>query len=253
MATARAALVARGLSKAFGALRAVDQVDFEVSEGEVFGIAGPNGAGKTTLFNLVSGIPFSTDTGTISFYGQRIEKLAPHRIFRGGLARTFQKESVFDALSVRQNVRVSAAFGQTGPRRERTQKVDAVLERVGLAEVAEAQAATLPLYAKKRLMLGAALVARPKLLMLDEPGAGLNAVELDEFMKLVLELNREGLTLIVIEHVLSLLFGVSHRIMIMDSGRKIAEGPPDQIARNDAVIEAYLGERGKEAFRALAS
>jgi branched-chain amino acid transport system ATP-binding protein len=245
-------LAAQGVGKTFGALRAVSDVDFEVAEGEVFGIAGPNGAGKTTLFNLISGIPFSTDTGTITFYGQRIEKLSPHRIFRAGLARTFQKESVFDALSVRQNVRVAAAFGKAGSRAERAGKVAAVLARVGLDDVAEAQAATLPLYAKKRLMLAAALVTEPKLLMLDEPGAGLNAVELDEFMKLVLELNQEGLTLIVIEHVLPLLFGVSHRIMIMDSGREIAEGPPETIARNDAVIEAYLGERGKEAFRALA-
>jgi branched-chain amino acid transport system ATP-binding protein len=252
MAAAQTVLAARGVGKTFGALRAVSEVDFEVAEGEVFGIAGPNGAGKTTLFNLISGIPFSTDSGTITFYGQRIERLSPHRIFRAGLARTFQKESVFDALSVRQNVRVAAAFGRAGSRGERTGQVNAVLARVGLDDVAEAQAATLPLYAKKRLMLAAALVTQPKLLMLDEPGAGLNAVELDEFMKLVLELNKEGLTLIVIEHVLPLLFGVSHRIMIMDSGREIAEGPPEAIARNDAVIEAYLGQRGKEAFRALA-
>lgn len=252
MAAAQTVLAAQGLTKTFGALRAVSDVDFQVSDGEVFGIAGPNGAGKTTLFNLISGIPFSTDSGTISFFGKRIDSLPPHRIFRFGLARTFQKESVFDALSVRQNVRVAAAFGRASSRAERTEKVDAVLDRVGLTSVADAQAANLPLYAKKRLMLAAALVTEPKLLMLDEPGAGLNAVELDEFMKLVLELNRGGLTLIVIEHVLSLLFGVSHRIMIMDSGRKIAEGPPEEIARDDAVIEAYLGERGKEAFRALA-
>jgi ABC-type branched-subunit amino acid transport system ATPase component len=247
----RALLSVRGVSKSFGSLQAVSGIDFDVFEGEIFGIAGPNGAGKTTLFNLITGIPFGADKGDISFDEKPIRKVSPHRIFKSGLARTFQKESCFDSLTVRENVRIAAAFGTSGGRRTRAEDVSAALDEVDLADRADQVAATLPLYAKKRLMVASALVTKPKLLMLDEPGAGLNAVELEEFMKLVTNLNRRGLTLIVIEHVLSLLFGISHRLMIMDSGSKIAEGVPEEIARDDTVIEAYLGTRGKEAFHAL--
>jgi branched-chain amino acid transport system ATP-binding protein len=247
----RALLSVRGVSKSFGNLQAVSGVDFDVFEGEIFGIAGPNGAGKTTLFNLITGIPFGADVGDVSFDEKPIRKMSPHRIFKSGVARTFQKESCFDSLTVSENVRIAAAFGTSGGRRSRAEEVSEALDAVDLADWADQVAATLPLYAKKRLMVASALVTKPRLLMLDEPGAGLNTVELGEFKKLVLDLNRRGLTLIVIEHVLSLLFGISHRLMIMDSGVKIAEGVPEEIARNDTVIEAYLGARGKEAFHAL--
>ncbi len=222
-AAANVVLSARGASKSFGSLRAVHDVSFDVYEGEIFGIAGPNGAGKTTL----------------------------HKIFKAGIARTFQKEAAFDSLSVTENVRLAAAFGGSGSRRSRASDVREALDALELAEFADRRAGTLPLYAKKRLMLASALVEKPALIMLDEPGAGLNSVELDQFMQLVRRLNAAGLTVIVIEHVLGLLFGISHRLMIMDSGRKIAEGQPEVIARDDAVIEAYLGERGKNAFHAL--
>ena len=251
MSTENAILSVRGISKSFGNLRAVDNVDFDVSEGEIFGIAGPNGAGKTTLFNLITGIPFRADTGEIDFDGQSIARLPPHKIFKRGVARTFQKESAFDSLTVAENVRVAAAFGGHGKRRTRSRDVEAVLEAVDLTPRHDETAGTLPLYAKKRLMVATALVIKPRLLMLDEPGAGLNAVELDEFMQLVLKLNAGGLTVIVIEHVLPLLFGVSHRLMIMDAGAKIAEGAPEVVARDDDVIEAYLGERGKQVFHAV--
>jgi ABC-type branched-subunit amino acid transport system ATPase component len=240
------------VSKSFGSLRAVHDVSFDVREGEIFGIAGPNGAGKTTLFNLVTAIPFRSDAGTITFDGQAITRMAPHRIFKSGIARTFQKESVFDTLTVAENLRVAAAFfGGWGSRASRASDVRATLEVTGLGDVAEQRAATLPPYVKKRLMIASALVTRPRILMLDEPGAGLNAIELDQIKGLVTSLNRDGLTVVVIEHVLALLFGISDRLMIMDYGVKIAEGPPAEIARNDAVIEAYLGERGKKAFHAL--
>jgi ABC-type branched-subunit amino acid transport system ATPase component len=240
------------VSKSFGSLRAVHDVSFDVREGEIFGIAGPNGAGKTTLFNLITAIPFRADAGTITFDGQAITKLPPHKIFKAGVARTFQKESVFDTLTVAENLRVAAAFfGGWSARASRTADVGAALEVTGLAELADRRAATLPPYAKKRLMIASALVTRPRILMLDEPGAGLNAIELDQIKELVTNLNRQGLTVIVIEHVLALLFGISHRLMIMDYGEKIAQGAPAEVARNDAVIEAYLGERGKQAFHAL--
>jgi branched-chain amino acid transport system ATP-binding protein len=248
----KALLSVRGVSKSFGSLRAVRDIAFDVGEGEIFGIAGPNGAGKTTLFNLITAIPFHADAGTIEFDGQRITRMPPHKIFKIGVARTFQKESCFDSLTVAENLRIAAAFfGGSAARRSRSSNVRAALEVTGLADDAERRAGTLPLYAKKRLMIASALVTRPRILMLDEPGAGLNAVELDQIKNLVLGLNRDGLTVIVIEHVLALLFGISHRLMIMDYGEKIAEGPPAAVARDDAVIEAYLGERGKKALHAL--
>ena len=248
-----ALLELKGVSKAFGGLQCINGLDLDVREREVVSVIGPNGAGKTTLFNLITAIPFRADSGTIAFAGQAITKLAPHKIFKVGIARTFQKESCFDSLTVVENLRVAAAFfGGWSARSSRSSDVHRALELTDLTDVAERRAATLPPYAKKRLMIASALVTRPKILMLDEPGAGLNAIELDQIKGLVLDLNREGLTVIVIEHVLALLFGISHRLMIMDYGEKIAEGPPAEVARNDAVIEAYLGERGKKAFHALA-
>jgi branched-chain amino acid transport system ATP-binding protein len=253
-AARRTLLSVRGVSKSFGSLRAVQEVSFDVADGEIFGIAGPNGAGKTTLFNLITAIPFHADGGTIEFEGRPITKLAPHKIFKVGIARTFQKESCFDSLSVTENLRVAAAFfGGASGRSTRADSVREALEFTGLAADAERRAGTLPLYAKKRLMIASELVTKPRILMLDEPGAGLNAVELDQIKELILDVNGRGLTVIVIEHVLALLFGISQRLMIMDYGQKIAEGPPAAIARNDAVIEAYLGERGKKAFHALTS
>jgi branched-chain amino acid transport system ATP-binding protein len=249
-----ALLSVKDARKAFGRLLAVDRVSFEVAEGEIYGIAGPNGAGKTTLFNLITGIPFHHDSGAIEFRGERIGTLPPHEIFRRGIARTFQKETAFDTLTVEQNVRVAAAFGR--PRgsasRERDVEVGHALDLVGLQDERRRLAAELPLYAKKRLMLASAMVSGPALLMLDEPAAGLNVVELEQLDQLIRSLRNLGTTIVIIEHVLPLLFGISDRVMIMDSGQKIAEGAPESVAGDDAVIEAYLGTRGKEAFHAAA-
>jgi branched-chain amino acid transport system ATP-binding protein len=245
-----AILSVRDATKSFGRLLAVDDVSFDVEEGEIYGIAGPNGAGKTTLFNLISGIPFHADRGSISFQDQSIESMPPYQIYHLGVARTFQKETAFDTLTVEQNVRVSAVFGRAHRRETYGQEVERALGLLDLLDVRWTIAGELPLYAKKRLMIASAIVSNPRLLMLDEPAGGLSALELAEIERLILFLRERGITIIIIEHVLPLLFGVSDRVMIMDFGQKIAEGPPQVVARDAVVIEAYLGQRGKEAFHA---
>src|SRR5215210_817155 len=221
-----AILSVRNVSKSFGRLLAVDGVSFEVKEGEIYGIAGPNGAGKTTLFNLVSGIPFHADSGQVMFEERSIEALPPYQIYHLGLARTFQKETAFDTLTVEQNVRVSAVFGRAHRRETFDQEITRALELLDLAGTRQKIAGDLPLYAKKRLMIASAIVSSPKLLMLDEPAGGLSALELAEIERLILSLRDRGITILIIEHVLPLLFGVSDRLMIMDFGQTIAEGRP---------------------------
>jgi branched-chain amino acid transport system ATP-binding protein len=245
-----AILSVHNVSKSFGRLLAVDDVSFAVAEGEIYGIAGPNGAGKTTLFNLISGIPYHADRGRIAFQDRSIEATPPYEIYHLGVARTFQKETAFDTLTVEQNVRVSAVFGRAHERESIDQEVARALDMLDLGSARNAIAGDLPLYAKKRLMIASAIVSNPNVLMLDEPAGGLSAVELAEIERLILSLRERGITVIIIEHILPLLFGVSDRVMIMDFGQKIAEGPPQIVARDAIVIEAYLGQRGKEAFHA---
>jgi branched-chain amino acid transport system ATP-binding protein len=236
------------VSKSFGSLAAVDDVSCEIQENEIFGIAGPNGAGKTTLFNLTTGIPYHADAGVIEFNGQRIEKMAPHAIAHLGIARTFQHEAAFDTLTTAQNVRMGAVFGRG--REPASEATDRTLELLGLLDERDRPAAKLPLYAKKRLMFASALATGPRLLMLDEPAGGLNHVELDELHRLILQVRDMGIAVIMIEHVLPVLFGVSDRVLIMDQGRVLAEGTPTDVARDDRVIEAYLGQRGRQESHA---
>lgn len=238
-------------TKKFGELVAVDKVSFEVNEGEIYGIAGPNGAGKTTLFNLITGIPYHTDAGVVTYRGEDISQLSPHKIYELGIARTFQKETAFDTLTVQENARIGAVFGTELDVEEYDPAVDAALESLDLIDDRHRLAGELSLYGKKRLMIASAIVSNPNLLMLDEPAGGLNVAELSELESLILRLSQGEMTIIIIEHVLPLLFGVSNRVMVMDFGERLAEGAPEALARDDTVIEAYLGERGKDAFHAI--
>ncbi len=238
-------------TKKFGELVAVDNVSFEVEAGEIYGIAGPNGAGKTTLFNLITGIPYTADAGAVYFRGEDISDLSPHKIYERGIARTFQKETAFDTLTVQENVRIGAVFGTELRPEDYEAAVQSSLEALDLSADRDRLAGELSLYAKKRLMIASAIVSKPSLLMLDEPAGGLNVAELSELEKLIRRLSHGEMTIIIIEHVLPLLFGVSNRVMVMDFGERLAEGSPEELARNDVVIEAYLGERGKDAFHAI--
>ena len=238
-------------TKKFGELVAVDNVSFDVDEGEIYGIAGPNGAGKTTLFNLITGIPYHADAGEVSYRGQAISQLSPHKIYELGIARTFQKETAFDTLTVQENVRIGAVFGTDLAIEDYESAVEQALDSLDLSEDRLRLAGELSLYGKKRLMIASAIVSNPRLLMLDEPAGGLNLTELNELESLILRLSDGDMTIIIIEHVLPLLFGVSNRVMVMDFGKRLAEGSPEALARDDTVIEAYLGERGKDAFHAI--
>jgi branched-chain amino acid transport system ATP-binding protein len=240
----------RGLGKSFGSLVAVDDVSFSIRRGEILGIAGPNGAGKTTLFNLITKNPFGPDRGEVVFDGRRIDGLKPHRIMRLGLARTFQKETSFAKLTVEENVRLGGVFGAGLRGRPLEAAIDATLETLELTALRHELAATLPVHQTKHLMIASALVARPKLLLLDEPASGLNAVEQGELQHLILRLRDEGMSILLIEHILPLLFGVSERVMVMDFGRKLVEGPPAVIARDPQVIAAYLGGKAMEGLHA---
>ncbi len=243
-----ALLELHAVSKSFGSLQAVSEVTLTIEQGSIFGIAGPNGAGKTTLFNLISGIPFRCDRGTIFLDGREIQNLPPHGICRIGLTRTFQTETAFDLLTVAENVRVGALYGGRQDHVERA--VDEALEFLGLTDARNEPAGSLPLHQKKRLMLASAVACRPKVLMLDEPAAGLNQVEYTALGGVILSLRERGVTIVLIEHVLPLLLSVSEQVAIMNSGRVIAQGTPDQIIRNDEVIVAYLGERGRRMLHA---
>ena len=238
-------------TKKFGELVAVDDVSFQVDEGEIYGIAGPNGAGKTTLFNLITGIPYRADAGSVRFRDQEISTLSPHKIYELGIARTFQKETAFDTLTVGENVRIGAVFGTDLQPEDYDAAVDEALHDLDLSGDRDRLAGELSLYAKKRLMIASAIVSKPTMLMLDEPAGGLNMAELSELEALIRRLSGGDMTIIIIEHVLPLLFGVSNRVMVMDFGKRLAEGSPEALARDDVVIEAYLGERGKDAFHAI--
>jgi branched-chain amino acid transport system ATP-binding protein len=228
--------------KSFGGVSAVNNFSLTVNEGEIVGIMGPNGSGKTTLFNLVSGA-LVPDGGEISFFGERTNGLPPHQLCRRGLARTFQLVRPFLGLTVLENVLVGLAYGRERLTGAPAQvKADGLLAAVGLTGPASRPANTLTVMDRKRLELARALATSPKLLLLDEFMAGLTPTETAAAIALIRQLQRGGLTVILVEHIVWALLDVSERIVVLSAGEKIAEGTPAEIAQNPHVVEVYLGE-----------
>ena len=241
-------LVVKALTKTFGGLRALNAVDLTVEEGEIHGLMGANGAGKTTLFSIVAGNQRAT-SGSIHFAGQPIDGLRPDLICRAGIARTFQIVRPFPGLTVRENVETAVLFGRTSaPRQTEAAQIAAdLLEDCGLGSMADRQAGTLTLSARKRLEVARALGTGPQLLMLDEVMAGLTPTEVVEMSAALRLLKaRHGLTILIIEHVMSALNRLSDRITVLHHGTKIAEGTPEAIAADPKVADAYFGADDSE-------
>jgi len=236
-------LEGQGVTRHFGGLAAVAGVDFHVGEGEAVGLIGPNGAGKTTLFNLVSGA-LVPRPGTIRFKGENVTGFRPHKICRMGIARTFQTVKVFADMPALENVLLGLLFGAPG----RVSPADAareaaeLLDFVGLPAVGASAAKDLTLANQKRLEIARALATKPQLLLLDELMAGLNPTEVGQAMELVTRIRARGIAIFMIEHVMKAIMSVCDRIIVLDHGKKIAEGTPREIATSKAVVEVYLGE-----------
>ena len=240
-----ALLEVTAITRAFGGLRAIDRLDFTVDPGEILGVIGPNGAGKTTLMNLISGLlPLSG--GEIRFQGRIISGRPAHAIAAEGIARTFQIVKPVRGLTVRENVAVGAMFGGALAGRETRrafERADQVLGVVGLASRAGMTPGALTLGELKRLELARALAMEPTLLLLDEVMAGLNPKEVEGAMRLIKEVNGRGVTVLMIEHVMKAIMGISGRVLVLHHGQRIALGSPAEVSRNPRVIDAYLGSR----------
>jgi branched-chain amino acid transport system ATP-binding protein len=240
MAGARAMLTLEGVTKRFGGLTAVRGMTLTVHAGDLLGVIGPNGAGKTTLFNVISGY-YRPEEGRVVFDGQDVTGLPPHAICRLGLTRTFQLVKPFGNLSVLDNVTIGSLTKVTSVRAARVD-AERVIETCGLTPYAAARARALPIGLRKRLEVARALATRPRLLLLDEVMAGLNPGELGGMIALIRRLHGEGLTLIVIEHIMAAMMRLAQRIAVLHHGELIAQGSPAQVAADRRVVDAYLGE-----------
>jgi len=237
-----AILSGKGVTKRFGGLTAVDGVDFELFENEILGLIGPNGAGKTTLFHLIAGV-HRPDRGAIIFRGKEITGLRPDSICQLGIGRTFQITKPFLQMSTIENVMVGAYFGSR-PRRRLKQcraRAEEILEHLGLIDKLRTPAAQLTLVERKRLEFARALATEPRLLLLDEVIAGLNPTETMELVEFIKQIRHNGVSILMIEHVMRAVMGLSDRVIVLQYGQKIAEGNPEQIVSNPEVVKAYLG------------
>ncbi|WP_296863049.1 ABC transporter ATP-binding protein [Thermosyntropha sp.] len=248
-----------GITQEFGGLRALDGVDLEITRGEIFGVIGPNGAGKTTLFNIITGIYVPT-AGNLIFNGQKINGFPPYKIASLGIARTFQNIRLFNRLSVEDNVKIGT-FGlekisfwgsllglpvEKKAEREAKEKSDRFLQMLGLYEKRHEYAASLSYGEQRRLEIARALALDPVLLLLDEPAAGMNPAEKEELMDLIRKIRDElKITVLLVEHDMNLVMNICERIAVLDYGRKIAEGMPEEIKNDERVIMSYLGDLGE--------
>ncbi|HEY5901886.1 MAG TPA: ABC transporter ATP-binding protein [Anaerolineales bacterium] len=228
------------LTRSFGGLMAVMDLSFTVEKGEIVGLIGPNGAGKTTTFSMLTGFTPPT-SGEILFDGERINGLKPHRVCQLGLTRTFQVVQPFMDMTALENTLIGAYVRHSGSQEAR-EKAMQVLERVGLKHKADTMGRELTLLELKRLEIGRALATEPRMLLLDESASGLKDFEVDDILALVRQLNAEGITFLIVEHLMKVIMNLSHRIIVLDFGQMIAQGTPQEISHNPAVLAAYLGK-----------
>ena len=233
----------KALSKSFGGLMALFNLDFEVEEKEIVGLIGQNGSGKTTLFNAIMG-SFKCDQGSILFRSQDITGLKPYQVCEKGIARTFQLTKPFTRMNCLENVMVGRSFGKDPACgiKEAKREAGDILKFVGLEGKQQVPASALNLIERRRLELARALATRPQLLLLDEIMGGLNPTEIKMAVGLIRQINRSGVTVVIVEHVVKALLGISERVVVLDAGEKIAEGPPKEIVQNQDVIKAYFGK-----------
>jgi len=235
-------LQVQDLTKRFGGLQALSDITFDLAEGQILGLIGPNGAGKTTLFNVINGV-YAPERGSVTFRGEDITGLPSYEVAQRGLARTHQVVRPLNDLSVRENVMVGACYGREKHSLKEARRVaDESLTQVGLIERAGQPAGSLNVAQKKRLEMARALAAEPYLILLDEVLAGLNPSEIASMMETVRAIRDQGITILMIEHVMQAIMAISDRILVLDYGLLIAAGAPEEVANNPQVIEAYLGD-----------